>query len=192
MTTYEPIPQRTTPQTYKFSQRDYRLLCEHGAFDGLAKAELIEGVIVAVNAQYARHVRVQTKLFRALADTCDGLGGDLEAWIEGSVSIDDSSMPQPDILLSRGLPEDGPIPVDRIALIVEIADSSLKIDLETKARVYAIAGIPEYWVADVQARTIHRMSSPEGEAYAIRTDVPFGIPIHAATIDGLIVETSGL
>ena len=39
-------------------------------------------------------------------------------------------------------------------LIVEIADSSLFEDTTTKAEVYAIGGIPDYWVIDVENRML--------------------------------------
>ena len=191
MTAHKPISP-TTHQPYRFSQRDYMLLAENGTFDKLAKAELIEGVIVAVNAQFSRHIKAQTILFRALADACSRLEGELGAWIDGSISLDDGSMPQPDIFVSRGLPEEGPVTVDRIALVVEIADSSLTFDLSEKARLYATAGIPEYWVADVNARVIHQLWAPVGETYGERREVAFGERIEAVTVRELAVNTSAL
>jgi Uma2 family endonuclease len=192
MTAHEPIDVSTVHQPYRFSQRDYVLLSEHGAFDQLAKAELIEGVIVAVNAQYSRHARVQTALLRALADACDRLGSDLGAWVEASVAIDDHNMPQPDIVVSRGLPDEGPITLDRVALIIEVADTSLDFDLEAKAALYATAGVPEYWVADVNAKVIHQMWSPQGAAYAQQRGCSFGEPTSAATIAALSIKTRDL
>jgi Uma2 family endonuclease len=192
MTAHESIDVSTVHQPYRFSQRDYVLLSEHGAFDQLAKAELIEGVIVAVNAQYSRHARVQTALLRALANACDRLGSDLGAWVEASVAIDDHNMPQPDIVVSRGLPDEGPITLNRVALIVEVADTSLDFDLEAKAALYAAAGVPEYWVADVNAKVIHQMWAQIEEAYSETREVPFGQPATAATIALLEIETGSL
>jgi Uma2 family endonuclease len=192
MTVRELIDTSTPPQPYRFSRRDYLLLSESGAFDAVAKAELIEGVIVAVNAQFSRHIRAQGLLYRALADACDRLGGEFEAWVEGSVAIDDHSMPQPDIFVSRGLPDEGPVPVDSIALVIEIADTTRAFDLEDKVRLYAGAGLPEYWVADVTGRAIHQMWEASGDAYGERREVTFGGQIGAATIHGLVVDTTGL
>lgn len=192
MTVRQLIDPSMPPQPYRFSRRDYLLLSENGAFDTVAKAELIEGVIVAVNAQFSRHIRAQGLLYRALADACERAGGGFDAWVEGSIAIDDQTMPQPDIFVSRGLPDEGPVPVGRVALVVEIADTTRAFDLKDKARVYAGAGIPEYWVADVTERTIHQMWKPSGDAYDERREVPFGTHIEAAAIDGLVVDTAGL
>jgi hypothetical protein len=41
-------------------------------------------------------------------------------------------------------------------LVIEVADSSLAFDLDTKAKLYATAGIPHDWVADVQRPRLHR------------------------------------
>ncbi len=46
------------------------------------------------------------------------------------------------------------------ALVVEVADSSLQTDLTDKAELYAVAGIPEYWVLDLNARVLHVLRDP--------------------------------
>ena len=49
-------------------------------------------------------------------------------------------------------------------LVIEVADSSLAYDRSTKLRLYAEAGIPEYWVVDCTAETVevHRDPGPDG------------------------------
>ena len=49
---------------------------------------------------------------------------------------------------------------DRAFLIIEVADSSLKLDRQEKAELYAHAGVPEYWVVDLAGRIIERHSEP--------------------------------
>jgi Uma2 family endonuclease len=60
-------------------------------------------------------------------------------------------------------------PIDEITgasalLIVEVADSSLRYDLQTKAPAYARLGLPEYWVIDARGLVtfIHRNPGPDG------------------------------
>ncbi len=45
-------------------------------------------------------------------------------------------------------------------LIVEVSDSTLDHDLSPKAQLYARAGIPEYWVIDINSRRIHQHREP--------------------------------
>jgi Uma2 family endonuclease len=79
----------------------------------------------------------------------------------------DDTEPQPDLALLRR----GAVPYrDRDAwaedalLVIEVAESSLAYDRSTKMRLYAEAGIPEYWVVDCTAETVevHRGPGPEG------------------------------
>ena len=65
--------------------------------------------------------------------------------------------PEPDALVIES--NDGQ---EAIALIVEISDTTLDIDLEDKPRLYAIAGGPVYWVLDLNGRRLHVFTEPAG------------------------------
>src|SRR5438445_13243635 len=53
----------------------------------------------------------------------------------------------------------------RSLLLIEVADSSLAYDRSTKLRLYAEAGIPEYWVVDCNAEAIEVYRGPGPEGY---------------------------
>ena len=181
------------PNVYRVKVEDYLLLDRSGAFDEFAKTELIEGVIVAMNAQYSTHARVKTLLLRRIADKVDACMPGFEAWSEASVSLGPDTMPEPDILVTSFKPADRTaVPAETVALIVEVADTTQRYDLGAKAALYARFGIPEYWVLDVSGRLVHQMWMPESDDYTERREVAFGERIEAATIAGLEIETSGL
>jgi Uma2 family endonuclease len=50
-------------------------------------------------------------------------------------------------------------------LLIEISDTTLKNNLETKQKIYAFAGIQEYWVVDIQGSQIKVFRQPEGNRY---------------------------
>jgi Uma2 family endonuclease len=57
-------------------------------------------------------------------------------------------------------------------LVVEIADSSLASDLSIKRRLYARAGVPEYWVVDLNNRrlVVHRgLDMTKGEYASVQS-----------------------
>jgi Uma2 family endonuclease len=52
-----------------------------------------------------------------------------------------------------------------IALLVEVADSTLKYDTEVKDKLYARSGIPDYWVLDLKNRQLHVFRNPTPTGY---------------------------
>jgi len=76
------------------------------------------------------------------------------------------SEPEPDIyvLWTPGFRGDEPEP-DELVLVVEVSDTTLSWDRSTKAALYARAGIPEYWVLDLNGRRLIVHRQPEGSVY---------------------------
>ena len=60
--------------------------------------------------------------------------------------------------------DSNPQPED-LALLVEVADSTLRYDLTVKAAIYARAGIAEYWVLDVSGRRLIAHRNPGSGVY---------------------------
>ena len=188
MTVQEAI---AVPTAWKFRARDFVLLSDSGSFDDYARSELIEGEIWVVQAVHTKHSAMHGALNGPLWTWKQQSGSDLVVHSTPTVEVSEQSLPQPDLILAE--PDAGPyVPVGKVRLAVEISDTSDRHDLGPKLRLYAAAGIPEYWVADVNARVIHQMWAPAGEAYAERREVAFGEVVEAVTIGGLKVETGGL
>ena len=95
-------------------------------------------------------------------------------------------------MLTRHVPPNGPIEREDVTLVVEITDTTHDVDLGPKPRIYAEASVPEYWVADLKHRLVHRMWAPEHGDYARRDTVAFGLTIVSETITGLQIDTDGL
>jgi Uma2 family endonuclease len=69
--------------------------------------------------------------------------------------------PMPDVALVIGSIRDYVDQHPRMAaLVVEVANTSLDHDLTEKAELYATANIPEYWVMDLNSRTLIVMRDP--------------------------------
>jgi Uma2 family endonuclease len=181
------------PHRVKLRVEDYLRLSEAGAFSAYAKTELIDGEIIGVNGQFSSHGEAKGILYRRLADAVEKLLPDHRVWSEVSVAIPPNDSPAPDIFVTSFRPRPRAVtPVETVLLAVEIADTTLRDDLGPKLRLYARAGIPEYWVADLEHNLIHQMWAPNGEAYVEQREVAFGEMLEAATIPGLKVETVGI
>ena len=57
-------------------------------------------------------------------------------------------------------------------LAIEVAHSSLKFDTTTKAKLYAVLGVRDYWVVDAQTLTTRVHREPSGGGYASVVEVP--------------------
>ncbi len=188
----ETVPITTEWKPVKLRVEDYVMLDDAGAFNAYGRTELIEGEVVYMNSQHRPHARVQTRLLISLAGELAKRVDGLEALVEGSVSMPPYNVPEPDIAVTSEPEGEGLIPLASLALVIEVADTTLRNDLGRKAKIYAREGVPEYWVVDVNGQSIHQLWSPTGEEYGQRREVPFGDVITAATITQLKVETSGL
>jgi Uma2 family endonuclease len=77
------------------------------------------------------------------------------------------SEPEPDVVVVRGGARDfvkrhpGP---EQIGLVVEVADTSLTHDRTVKGRIYARAGIANYWIVNLIDRRIEVYSDPAPRA----------------------------
>ena len=109
---------------------------------------------------------------------------------QGPIAANDYSEPEPDIAVLRGrvddYMDDDPGPGE-ILLLVEVSNTSLRVDRTVKATLYARAGIPEYWVLDVNERTLEtfRRPGPGGYADTLRlreTDTVFPLAAPEAAI----------
>ncbi len=187
------VPRRilSSPERVRLSVANFMLLAESGAFADYTKVELVDGDIYVMNAQDHPHAQAKSRLMVALAIRLKEIGSDLEAVSEVSVRLDDASMPEPDIVLKRWQGA-GPVPIEAVALVVEVSDTTLALDLGRKAELYAAAGVHEYWVVDLHGRRVLMHACPEDGAYPVPLDVPFGQPLIAATVGGLEVESGAL
>lgn len=183
-----PLEPSTRPQPVKLTVEDFLLLDESGAFANYAKTELIDGEIFAMNAQHSWHARTKTLLAVEFNNALRAMNSNLEAWNEPSTRVSDHSLPEPDVAVTsyRGR---GIVPLESVALLVEVSDSSLDIDMGRKLRIYAEAGVPEYWVIDLNGGLAVRMWEPVGQTYAQRDATALGQQLASMTIDGLSVAT---
>ena len=87
--------------------------------------------------------------------------------VQGAVTIFEfESEPEPDLVWARrqDYSQRHPEPAD-VLLVVEVSDSSLAKDRGLKARLYAEAGITDYWIVNLKGRCVEVRRDPQGPAY---------------------------
>jgi Uma2 family endonuclease len=86
--------------------------------------------------------------------------------LQSPLALGEHSEPEPDIAVVAGAPLDYlEAHPTTAALVIEVADSSLRLDRRFKAAVYARAGLQEYWIVNLIDRTleVHRDPQPPVE-----------------------------
>lgn len=179
----------------RFDVDDYHRMAQAGILSEDDRVELIDGEIVAMTPIGPRHNASVDRANRALVTT---VGNEAIVRVQGSVRLDRFHEPQPDFVLLRPRADFYasrlPGPSD-ILLIIEIAESSLDYDREVKSRVYAQAGVREYWLVDLGDRLVSCYTQPRGGTYQeIRQHgsgqavAPEALPQCALPIDALLAE----
>jgi Uma2 family endonuclease len=173
--------------TDKLGVDDFYRLYEVGAFAGLGRVELLDGEILSLSPQARPHLRVKTSLFIALHAAVREAYPNLTVFSEGTIVMSEHDAPDPDVFVTDDPGGMGFVPGNSVPLVAEVSDTTLRSDLGRKAKLYAAAGIAEYWVADVNARVIHRMWSPSPSGYRERDETSFGKPLTSISLPGVEV-----
>jgi len=173
-TTFIELPANLDPRRKRWTRLEYDELYSSAWLNG-QRLELIEGEVLDKMGKKRPHGN-SLKLLRRWLDVVFGWRlVDHEMPIDVAPEDNPSNEPEPDlIVLKRDMSDftkENPRPED-LQLVVEVADSSLGLDLTTKAALYARAGIVEYWVLDVAGRRLIVHRDPQAGRY--RSVVAYG------------------
>ncbi|HVW23813.1 MAG TPA: Uma2 family endonuclease [Polyangiaceae bacterium] len=149
------------PEQYRPLRRvEYDQLVALGVFQD-ERIELLDGVLVPMSPIGPRHSSAIDQLTLLLVRA---LGDRARIRVQNPFIASEISEPQPDLLVAplRSYTEDHP---DEAYLVIEVAESSLRIDRGRKLRIYAERGVPEYWIVDVVARRIEVHREPDGSTF---------------------------
>jgi Uma2 family endonuclease len=170
-------PERFRP----LKRSEYDRMVELGLFQD-ERVELIRGLLVKMSPQYAPHASTVEKLNELLVLR---LQGRFRVRIQSPLALSDDSEPEPDVAVVPRGKYDTEHPTTAL-LIIEVSDSSLRQD-RAKAAVYASAGIGEYWIVNLNARTIEVYSSPDGDRYAESRTVREGDTLRSAALSDVAI-----
>jgi Uma2 family endonuclease len=157
----------------KWTVNDYHMMIEAGIFKD-RHVELLAGEIHEMAPEGPPH----TYYGGSMADFFRGCLNNRALVREARpITLADNSEPEPDIALVQGIWSNyrlrHPSP-EEVFLLVEVSQSTLAKDLETKKSVYAEAGIPEYWVLDLVNSLLIVFRNPRGSNYLSRQEYNSG------------------
>lgn len=157
---------------YCFSVDQYEKMIEVGVLTSEDRVELIEGIIVQKMTQHPPHAVAIDYALDALRPL---LPRNWRLREQKPIKLSDSE-PEPDLVVVRG-------PLQRyetrhpraadIAVVIEVADTTVEGDRRDKGRMYARARIAVYWIINLKERQVEVYTEPKGgkvPAYRRRAD----------------------
>ena len=147
----------------RFTVDEYLKMAQAGILSRRPRVELLDGEIVEMTLSGAPHGNAIGIIIRLLNS---GVGSRGFIWPQLAVLLPPASAPEPDLAVLRPRSYHDALPVaEDVLLVIEVSDSSLRRDREAKLPLYARAGIPEYWIVDVNAEVIEVRTGPSGSDY---------------------------
>jgi Uma2 family endonuclease len=146
---------------YRFTAAQFWRMIEANVFTDTTHVELVAGRIYRMTKHEPHNftVRRTARLLQAI------LPQGCYARKEESMRHDRLSVLEPDVAVVPGSEDEfrpEPPTTSEAALIVEVCASTRTADYRDKVRLYASAGVPCYWVVDVDARKIEVFTEPRG------------------------------
>lgn len=159
-------PAESTPTRRRFTVAEYYAMADAGILSENDRVELLDGDLIVmppINDWHASKVDLINNTM------LPPLQGRAIVRVQNPTRLDNSSEPQPDVMLLRwrdDFYEGGhPGPVD-VLLLIEVSDTTLSYDRNAKLVAYARSGVPEVWIVNRRDRRIEAYTEPSGNAYA--------------------------
>jgi len=179
----------------------YHAMMEHGIIREGAPIELLDGMLVrkdrAVHGEDImtighRH-RTAVVLLSRLSRRAEPLGFDM--WTQQPITLGDRHEPEPDaaVVRSGSYADRHPGAAD-IAALIDVSDSSLAFDRDTKKRIYAEAGIREFWIVNLRENVVEVNRGPDPaagtyrERIELRTGQSIRLELDAGSLDIAVAD----
>lgn len=169
--------------TFRFTVDEYDRMIRNGIFEDRAdvRTELLYGEVIEMNPPGPTHAYVVSLLMYWSTDATNR--SDIWVNVQNPLGIPHfDSVPEPDVawLKARDYRNERPTPQD-VLLLIEVAESSLSTDRSVKGKLYADAGIPDYWLVNLKDQCVEVYRDPaNGRFQSLQT---FGLdasvsPLH--------------
>jgi Uma2 family endonuclease len=140
---------------------EYDRLVDLGFFED-EKIELLRGVLVEMSPQGDAHASIAESIAQRFASMLPF--DEYRVRAHSPFAATDDSEPEPDVMVSRRVAGQPGHPTAAL-LLIEVALDSLRKDRKLKLGIYAEAGVPEYWIIDVEHERVEVYTEPHGREY---------------------------
>ena len=138
----------TLPDPRRFTVAEYLRMSEVGVLRPDERVELIDGQIVAMSPQGPVHSALLARIATRFVELFPRDRSCVRP--QSTIALGEDYAPEPDIAVVEGRCEDHERELPRSALlVVEVAETSVRLDRGRKSDLYAKARVPEYWIVNV-------------------------------------------
>ncbi len=167
-------------------------MADIGIFRNNKHIELIEGELIEMAAMYAPHISTVMRISEIFIEK---FAKKVNVSIQCPLRLDEYTEPEPDLAVLKRrddfYSDATPAATDAL-LVVEVADSSLIYDRQTKLPLYAKHGVPEYWIVNLQDKTIEAYRQPFEKGYRQTTLYQHGDLISAEAFGDIMFAVSDI
>ncbi|MEQ1637325.1 MAG: Uma2 family endonuclease [Methylococcales bacterium] len=171
---------------------EWQRMGEANIFPPGTRIELIEGEILEmapIGPPHSSHLKRINKLFTTLVQNTAITA------VQDPLQLGDLSEPEPDFMLLRPVADfyyaNHPTAKD-VILLIEVAESSLAYDQNKKLRLYALHGVAEYWLLNVNDKCLEVYREPHGETYAQKSTLRSGDSVTLTQLPEITIQVSSI
>lgn len=169
----------------RFRVEEFRKMMEAGILPEESGWEILDGFLIdkiKIGSRSAGTIKKVARIFGQL------VGNSTLLSIHNPIHLNQYNEPEPDIALLKPradfYAESHPTPAD-VLLLVEVSDSTVEYDREIKKKLYAEAGIQEFWLVDLKNDTIEVYTQPKNGNYYSARILEAEETIKSTTIENL-------
>jgi Uma2 family endonuclease len=154
-----------TPTRTRITTDRYQMMVATGVLTKYDRIELIDGEMFDMAPIGTQHSAITSRLNELFVLA---VSRSATVVVGGPVNLGEFSEPQPDLMLLRRREDFYSTRIPEAAdvlLLIEVSDSSLSYDQGVKLRLYARHGVAEYWVVDVEGRSVVSYRDPSDKGY---------------------------
>src|SRR5215471_20971266 len=174
-----------TVQRRRFTVAEYARMVTAGILAEDERVELIDGEVWVMSPIGSLHAAMVDSLNRLLVLRCAQAA---IVRVQSAIQLNDYTEPQPDFAVLQ--PRDDfyaqahPLAAD-VLLVIEVADTSITYDREEKLPRYALSGIPEAWLIDLNQQVVEQYTQPRNGQYRNKLTLERGDTLNAQSVSGL-------
>jgi Uma2 family endonuclease len=175
-----------------FTVAEYARMLTAGILSEDDRVELIDGEVRVMSPIGPLHAALVDRLTRTLVLLCATAA---IVRVHSAIQLNDYTEPQPDLAVLQ--PRDDfyatahPLAAE-VLLVIEVADTSIDYDRDEKLPRYAMSGIPEAWLIDLNQQVVEQYTQPRNGKYRNKLTLERGDTLMAQSVSDLRLSVDSL